>query len=389
MKNSAAISLIVGAACMLAGEAFADAQTIDFSCILEHTLNNLTVEMPVPWHEAAAIDWTAQGGVGIPDVEEFELLSLILADPDAPNHDAIHTAFATNASLARTAMGSTIVGLTTSHVDTGPNARQPIPGTDPQEYYGADGLLGAYITLGEWDFCAETMQAWKDSAFGTYVTVPTGSEGYVLRDDLGMCGDVDGDGVSNSSEYWSTSPHSWAGALNVAVTDAGATWDVWACAGQPGENPRFWYNETTQRVYTMTVAQLTWAEAVDFELAWPNGIPIAVTLCTIRNEEENEFVADLANGYDAWIGCTDAGRDIGHTAPNPEDWYWLSDVTQSPMTYTNWSFNNPTGVDGAQDCGTMDGFGEWDDMSEFSGSPPEPRRYPAVFELTTGQKEGV
>ncbi|MCX5772406.1 MAG: hypothetical protein NTZ09_19325, partial [Candidatus Hydrogenedentes bacterium] len=99
----------------------------------------------------------------------------------------------------------------------------------------------------------------------------------------------------------------------------------------------------------------------------------------------------MEDGSYVWIGCTDAGRDIGHTAPNPQDWYWLSDPSQSQMTYTAWQAGEPNGVDGAEDCGVMRGSRDggfaggmpaiWYDVSEFTGSPPEPRLYPAVFEL--------
>ena len=367
--------------------AFGDPQEINLRCILEYTASQWTFEYE--WlHPGYGISWdidhedlTLEGGLGIPDVEEFNLLSLILADPSAPNHDQVHAAFLTNSSLARTAIRPPLIGLTTSTYETGPMARQPIPNTDPQVYYGYDGILGAYLTFGEWNLYMDTMWIVKDSAFGSLVTVPSSSEGYLLLSDLSMCGDVDGDGASNAYEYWAASPHSFANAIDPGIANAAAVWNLWVCQDEPENTARFWYNSATQRVYFKPVLPLTWAEALDFTLDYAGRTPVAVRLCTIRDQQENDFVGTVfgRRDYYAWIGCTDAGRDMGHTAPNPEDWYWLSDPGQNPMTYTNWHTGEPNGVDGGADCGAIAGW--WYDMSEFTGSPPEPRRLPAIFEL--------
>ena len=395
MKNSAAISLVVGAsilaiAFLLGAGAFADSQIIDFSCILRYHY----VCYDCPEINVEDDDFTRQGGLGILDMEEMELVSLILADPAAPHHDEIHSAFTTNAALARTAMGPTILGFTTPTATSGPTARQPIPNTDPQLYYGADATMGAYITMGEWDLYVETMEAWKDSPFGGGTVVPTSDEGYVLLQELSTCGDVDGDGVGNCYEYWAASPYSFAGAVDPEVTDAACVWNVWACSGDPANNLQFAYNTSTERVYAIPASEMTWAEARNLTIiTYPGRIPISVSLCTIRDSEENDFLDPLVNAFPdnkTWIGCTDAGRDIGHTAPNPDDWYWLSDPSQSPMTYTKWGFGHPDGVDGAKDCGVMHGSydtgwgiasSSWHDESEFTGSPPEPTRHSAIFEL--------
>jgi len=378
MKNM--YCLLIGVITMLATStaAFADTQQIDFRCIYEYCVQCCVADVPPV--DVSLVDYTEQGGLGIPDVEEFELLSLILADPSAPKHDQIHTAFLTNSSLARTAIGPLLIGLSTSPYETGPMARQPIPNTEPQAYYGFDGVFGAYVTLGEWELYLETMEAFASSAFGALVTVPATAEAYTLVPELAMCGDVDGDGAPNAYEYWAASPYSFANAIDPGIADAAAVWNLWVCQDVPDNMARFWYNSANQRVYFIPVFPVTWAEAVDYTLEYAGRTPVPVRLCTIRNEQENDFIAELANGSFAWMGCTDAGRDIGHTAPNPEDWYWLSDPAQNPMTYTNWHTGEPDGVDGGADCGAIAG-GMWYDMSEFIGSPPEPRRLPAIFEL--------
>ena len=364
--------------------AFGDAQIIDISCILAWVLDPESIYFiadPTPY-VTSDVDWTAETGLGIPDVEDFKLLSLILANPSAPHHDEVHAGYATNANLARPAIGSVLNSYLTSFNESGPKARQPIPGTDPQQYYGAEGLLAAYILMGEWDLYIKFMEAFKSSAFGAPVVVPTSTDGYTLLDRLGMCADFDGDGVSNCSEYWAVSPWSWVNAINPLVADAGYGWNLWACGDTPDKNVRFWYNPPSQRVYFKTARPVTWAEALDFTLSYPGRADTPAVLCAIHNDQEMGLIYEIANSDAIWIGCTDAGRDIGHSAPNPQDWYWLSDPTQSPMSYRFWENNQPDGVDGAEDCGALPRAASWwQDVSEFTGDPPEPRRYTGVFEL--------
>ncbi|MCX5770318.1 MAG: C-type lectin domain-containing protein [Candidatus Hydrogenedentes bacterium] len=371
MKLLLSVLLVITTMLTVPWEAFADAQTIDFSSIMGWIYRNDWAAIDVP-----ALDDTYEGGLGIPDVEEFELLSLILADPAFPRHEEIHAAFNTNVGLCRAAMNPMALGLTISPIETGPGARQPVPNTEPQEYYGADGLMSAYVLLGEWNFYLDFLDWMPFEA-----SIPASHEGYFLIPDLSMCGDIDGDGVSNANEYWAASPHSFAHAINPAVAVAGCAWNVWACLGEPESNARFWYMPSTQRVYYMPSVPLTWAEATNYTIAYPCLVEVPVQLCTIRNQEENSFIhLNITKERSVWIGCTDAGRDIGHAAPNPEDWYWLSDPTQSPMTYTNWFTDRPNGVNGAKDVAIMDPYA-WRDVSEFTGDPPEPSRYFGVFEL--------
>ncbi|MCX5770266.1 MAG: hypothetical protein NTZ09_08350, partial [Candidatus Hydrogenedentes bacterium] len=139
MKKLSLLVVLGAAICALAPGAFADAQAIDFSCILRYH--------PVCYDcfiiDAEDDDFTRQGGLGILDMEEMDLLSLILADPAAPHHDEIHSAFTTNAGLARTSISPTMLTFTTPTATSGETARQPIPNTDPQIYYGADATMGA------------------------------------------------------------------------------------------------------------------------------------------------------------------------------------------------------------------------------------------------------
>ncbi|MCX5770265.1 MAG: C-type lectin domain-containing protein [Candidatus Hydrogenedentes bacterium] len=389
MRKLSLLVILAGVVCTLPSAVFANSQIIDFSCIMLY--------QPVCYDcfilHAEDDDFTRQGGLGILDMEEMELLSLILADPAALHHDEIHSAFTTNAGLARTCIGPTMLTFTTPTATSGETARQPIPNTDPQIYYGADATMGAYITMGEWDLYVATLEGYKYSPFGAGTVVPTSDEGYVLLQELSTCGDVDDDGVSNCYEYWAASPYSFAGAIDPEVTDAACAWNVWACSDAPASNLKFAWNAATGRVYLMPGAEMTWAEATGLSVIdYAGRVPISVALVTIRNYEEKSFVDSLMeDGSYVWIGCTDAGRDIGHTAPNPQDWYWLSDPSQGQMTYTAWQAGQPNGVDGAEDCGVMRGSldggfkGEmpaiWYDVSEFTGSPPEPRLYPAIFEL--------
>jgi len=372
----------------MAGGAFADPLIIDFASLM---LNQAGCFDCYAVHKEDD-DYTRQGGLGIVDSQEMGLLSLILADPDAPHHDEIHAVFTTNRVLVQEAMCSTCVWSAAPEGAAGTQAAG-FPWYGPQLYNGADAVMAAYVTMGEWDTYVEWMESFAVGPFDE-VVVPTSQEGYVLRQDLSMCGDVDGDGVSNCLEYWAASPYSYVGAIDPEVTDAACAWNVWACSGDPANNLKFAYYAPTQRVYVIPPAKLTWAEALDFTVTYPDRIPLQASMCTIRDYQEKAFLDDLMGALPdiaIWIGCTDAGRDVGHAAPNPQDWYWLSDPSQSPMTYVSWDFGYPNGVDGAKDCAIMTasidgGFtggapALWCDVSEFTGSPPVPATYYAILEL--------
>ncbi|XP_072046299.1 snaclec agglucetin subunit beta-2-like [Amphiura filiformis] len=88
-------------------------------------------------------------------------------------------------------------------------------------------------------------------------------------------------------------------------------------------------------------------------------------LTSISSQEENDFVADLANEEEAWIGMSDtwpqAGTIMeigGEPLKLTATWAW-SDGT--PYGYTNWAPEQPSGV---QDCIQInyDGKGLWDDQ---------------------------
>ncbi len=369
--------------------AYAHAQTINFRCIFQYCHDRFYALAGVTEYNPLTADWTTTGGVGILDADEFTLLGVIFANPAAPNHDDIHNAFLQNSARARTVIGSTIIGLTTSSATSGPTARQLIPGSNPAAYYAADGLMGAYLTYGEWGMYDTTMAGFKDSPFGTAVlwTVDTGqNDDKKVEYDMdhaalvSMCGDLDGDSAKNCNEYWSDGDYS--GAVNNADASVEMVWSAWTCLDEFNSSVRFVYNETTDRVYVSSPATITWTDALAYTVQYPGGASLPVSLVTIRNVDENGYVQTLANGNTVWIGATDAGHDAGHTAPNPGDWYWLSDETQSPMTYSNWRSGEPNGVNGGEDCGTMRSDGTWNDVGVNEGTPPVPRLYYAIFEST-------
>ena len=238
-KLSTICAVITVAVALTAPSALSDAQAINFSCIMQYSHDRFYALAGLTMFNPETSDWTAEGGLGILDVNEFELLSLILADPSAPNHDAIHAAFAQNAAAARAALGSTIVGLTTSNNTSGPTERQPIPGTDPQAYYGADGLFGAYLTMGEWVWYDTCMCGLANSFIEFYWTpggiywgkVPGENEEYRVNYDLtnmpylSAFGDADGDTKTNIEEW-------------DEVMAAGGGIDTWLDAATDPDN--FW-----------------------------------------------------------------------------------------------------------------------------------------------------
>lgn len=367
------VLLLLAAMVAMSSTAFADAQTIDIRAIMQYCHSQFVALAGVTFYDPAAADWTVDGGLGILDSSEMELLQLILATPTLSVHDAVHAAFTTNQAKCRSAIGTTIIGLTSD-----PNNKQMKPGTTQQ--YALDALMGAYVTMGEWTLWMTTIEGLKDSAFGARVTVPTSQTGYDLtqKDLLKMCGDVDNDGAQNCYEFWAATPNSYVNAVNGSVATAKAVWSSWVCL-EGGLSYRFVYNPDTDRVYMTSPTEVTWAEAQAFTVQYPGGASLPVTMATIRNATENEYVKTLGAGNTVWIGCSDAGKDAGHTAPNPDDWYWFSAPTAS-MEYRNWRSGEPNGVNGSEDCGSMRDDGTWNDVGPNSGTPPTPRKYYAIYE---------
>ncbi|MCX6615023.1 MAG: PKD domain-containing protein [Acidobacteria bacterium] len=372
--------LLLAAVVCLPSLAFADAQAINFRCIFQYCHDRFYALASVTFYNPNTADWTVEGGLGILDANEMEILQLILADPAAPHHAAVHAAFAQNCTKARSAIGSTIIDLTTSPATSGPTARQPIPGTSPQKYYAADGLMGAYVTMGEWDLYDVTMTAFKTSDFGSRVVWCVDEQApacYVDKkplydlsqaDYVNMCGDLDGDGVKNCNEYWGATPNGYAGALNPAVRDAAVTWSAWTCLDENNSSIRFAYNAVTDRVYTMSQAPMTFAAAkLVTGIQYPDGSTLPVVMATIRNAEENEYVRVLVNGESAWIGLTDEAVE--------GTWAWLSG---EPLTYTNWDSGEPNNA-GNEDYGQFKDDGTWNDggdteryvVFESSGTWPD------------------
>jgi PKD repeat protein len=396
MRRRCTVLLLLAAVVLMPSIAFADAQVTNFRCVMQYCHDRFFALAGVTFYDPLTADWTLTGGVGILDANEFELISLILANPSAPNHDAIHTAFTHNAATARVAIGTTLINTTTSKATTGPTARQPIPGTSPQAYYAADALMGCYLTMGEWGTYDETMCSFRnDSVFGAGVTWPknstdvppkakAGLQEYLRANydlsqagNVGMCGDADADGAKNCNEYWAASPNSYANAIVYSANPAVAMlWNAWACIDEENTSVKFSYNPTTQRVYVKSAGEVSYADALTYTVGWPGGTSIPVRLAEIHNQAEQDYVYSVARPDDAFIGCTDVAKDgPGHVAPNKEDWYWLSDPTQSVMTYEFWRSppnagadrNEPNGVNHAEDVAHIrGGDGLWNDVNTGS-----------------------
>ena len=93
-------------------------------------------------------------------------------------------------------------------------------------------------------------------------------------------------------------------------------------------------------------------------------------LVSISSVDENDFVANLAGGREAWIGLYDewppAGMLLQGGGNQPlkleAKWTW-SDGT--PLRYTNWGPRQPSGF---QDCVQINyqGRGLWDDNDFFT-----------------------
>lgn len=93
--------------------------------------------------------------------------------------------------------------------------------------------------------------------------------------------------------------------------------------------------------------KLTWARAQK------ECIKLGGNLAAIHNQEEDNFVKNLADGLTAWIGFSDAQED--------QVWLWIN---SSPMEYTGWCVSEPNNAGGPQECAVTN-FSDnkcWDDQ---------------------------
>uniref|UniRef100_A0A8C6TBP5 C-type lectin domain-containing protein n=1 Tax=Neogobius melanostomus TaxID=47308 RepID=A0A8C6TBP5_9GOBI len=80
----------------------------------------------------------------------------------------------------------------------------------------------------------------------------------------------------------------------------------------------------------------TWAEAQQ------RCVSLGGNLATIHNQQEEEFVSEVAKGSAAWIGSTDAQQD--------GLWLWIN---SKPMTFTGWCVGEPNNHRGPQQCAVI------------------------------------
>ena len=93
----------------------------------------------------------------------------------------------------------------------------------------------------------------------------------------------------------------------------------------------------------------TWTNANDMLQSW--GIP-EIHLVTVGSQEENDFLVDVYNEDEFWIGFTDQDEE--------GNWQW---VTGEEVVYTNWFDGEPNNSEGIQHYG-ISNFAEagfWDD----------------------------
>ena len=198
MRRCSGLLLLAAALIAVPSSAFGDALVINFRPVMQYVHEQFYALGGATEYNPASADWTAEFGLGILDIDEFELLGLILANAAAPNHDAIHAAFENNRTKIRTACGTTLMNLTIQSGAT----------------YGLDAILGAYLTMGEWEN-VNTVMVGVNGQMGSKVTW----EGAVGENDalkanytltcnvfLGVCGDADLDTVKNGNEWWAAAP---------------------------------------------------------------------------------------------------------------------------------------------------------------------------------------
>ena len=93
-------------------------------------------------------------------------------------------------------------------------------------------------------------------------------------------------------------------------------------------------------------------------------------LVCISSKAENDFVTDMTDGKEAWIGLRDVWPRADQYNPNPyesgaDKWIWTD---ESQYRYTNWAPGQPSGL---QDCVQINwgGKGKWDDQDYWAKNP--------------------
>jgi len=273
----------------------------------------------------------------VPDEAEFALLAAILANPALPCHDAVHAAYTENV----------LQGLEDMAVIACQDAWVP-----SYKFF-----VAAYATFGDdasWAF-VEYQSLDVTSEMGApycadradYVQVPGC---------LSACGDADGDGVANISEYNGQGGGQAAfvtAALDAGIAvDGGDSWGV--CSGQYGTSKTYFYNPANGKVYRFTPDRISWNDAEAYAQAYMFGSqPVPAHLATVRDEAENEWLRrafPLGWCGNAWIGFNDIAVE--------GDWVWVSG---EPVTYINWRDGEPNNSNGVEHYGELRKDGLWND----------------------------
>uniref|UniRef100_A0A8C6TB31 C-type lectin domain-containing protein n=1 Tax=Neogobius melanostomus TaxID=47308 RepID=A0A8C6TB31_9GOBI len=90
------------------------------------------------------------------------------------------------------------------------------------------------------------------------------------------------------------------------------------------------------RSFIFQSSSVSWAHAQQ------RCVSLGGNLATIHNQQEEEFVSEVAKGSAAWIGSTDAQQD--------GLWLWIN---SKPMTFTGWCVGEPNNHRGPQQCAVI------------------------------------
>ena len=106
------------------------------------------------------------------------------------------------------------------------------------------------------------------------------------------------------------------------------------------------YTHNDGTIYAVTKETMNWDDARAMAQAQGGD------LVTIHSEEENELVADLLDGEEAWLGASDDGDRIPGAfetaiSSSEDGWRW---VDGSELSYDNWYSNQPDNASNVEDC---------------------------------------
>ena len=103
--------------------------------------------------------------------------------------------------------------------------------------------------------------------------------------------------------------------------------------------------------YYLSIAPIAWDSAQAFAVTLNGGLAV------ISSQEENNWMSEMLNGVQAWIGLHQNSSSVDYNEPSG-GWEW---VDGSALDYVNWSVSEPNDVNGDSNAGHLFSNAFWND----------------------------